>query len=166
MNYEQLTGIEYSTRRAAVDAPRLRNDNCSAGYSRVECPAFFTTGAVRWNRLDEARRVVRAAPVRSVLSLEPAAMARLRPPLALKIIFALTPVVVYSVLALGMSALLLILTATLACVLTEHLICRITGKTTTIYNSAGFAGVFFSPGESRALLYPCFAESPLVLPLT
>lgn len=142
MSYVPSTGNDIAGRPAATDALCLHTHRNFLGYSCDEHPMPLTTGAVHRNRLT-ADSVL---PIETAITMTPRRNAN-----ALSLMFALTPVVVYSMLAIGMSALLLILTATLACVLTEHLICRITGKTTTILNSAGFSGVSFAPGESRAL---------------
>jgi hypothetical protein len=155
MRHVLSTGNDIAGRSAASDALCLRDYRTTLGYSCDEYPMALTTGAVRWNRC-HADSVL---PIETAITMTPRRNAN-----ALNLMFALTPVVVYSMLALGMSALLLILTATLACVLTEHLICRITGKTTTIFNSAGFSGVSFAPGEFRAFLHPSCAETPLVFP--
>ena len=48
------------------------------------------------------------------------------------VVLALLPVVAFSVFAFGLTALLTLSTALASCVLTEHLICRATGKPTTI----------------------------------
>jgi len=157
MRYELPTGKCIAERSAASGALCLHESRNSLGCSRDEYPMLLTTGAVRRNRFAADSRL----PIESALPMTPRVNAN-----ALNLLFALTPVVVYSMLALGMSALLLILTATLACVLTEHLICRITGKTTTILISAGFSGVSFAPEEVRAFLHPSCAEPPLVFPYT
>ncbi len=48
------------------------------------------------------------------------------------VVFALIPVFGYSVYAFGMNALLVTLTATFSCVLTEHVLCKLSGRESTI----------------------------------
>ncbi|MCW5515736.1 RnfABCDGE type electron transport complex subunit D [Muriicola sp. Z0-33] len=48
------------------------------------------------------------------------------------VVCALMPVVFFSFYSFGLNALLVILTATLACVLTEHFLCRLSKKETTV----------------------------------
>ena len=48
------------------------------------------------------------------------------------VVWALLPVVMFSVYSFGLNALLVISTATIACVLTEHLLCRIARKESTV----------------------------------
>ncbi|TWU31576.1 RnfABCDGE type electron transport complex subunit D [Novipirellula artificiosorum] len=48
------------------------------------------------------------------------------------VVLAMLPVCAYAVYVFGMAALLVLVTATLTCVLTEHVLCRINGKPTTI----------------------------------
>jgi electron transport complex protein RnfD len=48
------------------------------------------------------------------------------------VVLALLPVTAFAVFAFGLTALLTLITALTSCVLTEHLICRATGKPTTI----------------------------------
>jgi electron transport complex protein RnfD len=49
-----------------------------------------------------------------------------------QVVFALVPVALWSVYAFGWNALVVILTAVVSCVGTEHALCRLTGKTSTI----------------------------------
>src|SRR5436305_12220105 len=48
------------------------------------------------------------------------------------VVYALLPLCVYAVWLFGISALALIVTATSACVLTEHVGCRMTGKSSSL----------------------------------
>ena len=48
------------------------------------------------------------------------------------VVYALLPIFAYSVWLFGLSALLLIATTTAACVLTEHILCRISGKPSSV----------------------------------
>ena len=48
------------------------------------------------------------------------------------VVYALLPVCVFSVYAFGLTALLTLLTATLSCLLSEHLLCRWSGRSTTL----------------------------------
>jgi len=58
------------------------------------------------------------------------------------VVWAMLPVVFFSVYSFGLNALLVISTATTACVLTEHFLCRISKKETTISDySAVITGV-------------------------
>jgi electron transport complex protein RnfD len=60
------------------------------------------------------------------------------------VIYALLPVCAYSVWLFGISALLLIMTTTAACVATEHIICRISQKPTSVGDfSVAITGVLF-----------------------
>jgi len=57
---------------------------------------------------------------------------------------ALLPVCVFSVYAFGMAAALVLITATLSCVVTEHVLCRLTNKATTITDwSAAITGLLY-----------------------
>lgn len=58
------------------------------------------------------------------------------------VVWALMPVVFFSFYSFGLNALLVILTATLACVLTEHFLCKLSKKETTVNDySAVITGV-------------------------
>ncbi|MGB5820867.1 MAG: RnfABCDGE type electron transport complex subunit D [Saonia sp.] len=58
------------------------------------------------------------------------------------VVWALMPVVFFSVYSFGLNALLVIVTATLACVLTEHFLCKISKKETTVLDySAVITGI-------------------------
>jgi electron transport complex protein RnfD len=60
------------------------------------------------------------------------------------VVLALLPVTAFSVFAFGLPALLTLSTALASCVLTEHLICRATGKPTTIGDwSAAITGLLY-----------------------
>ena len=60
------------------------------------------------------------------------------------VVLALLPVTAFSVFAFGLPALLTLTTAFASCVLTEHLICRATGKPTTIGDwSAAITGLLY-----------------------
>lgn len=138
--------------QAVVVSPGVRKICGRFMYNEVRFWKLLTTGAVRRSRSAEDKRVNCsdsadgvATPIKSGIKTINTLFGS-----CMTLEFALTPVVVFAVFALGMSALLLILTATLACVLTEHLICRITGKTTTIFYPAGNAGVMIESGEARA----------------
>ncbi len=48
------------------------------------------------------------------------------------VVLALLPVCAYAVYAFGLAALLVLLTAVISCVLTEHLLCKFSGRSTTI----------------------------------
>lgn len=48
------------------------------------------------------------------------------------VVWALIPVSVFAIYSFGLSALLVILTSTLSCVLTEHILCKISKKSSTI----------------------------------
>lgn len=48
------------------------------------------------------------------------------------VVYALLPVAAFSVYAFGLNALLVLLTSTVSCVLTEHLLCRWSNKETTV----------------------------------
>ncbi|WP_146394268.1 RnfABCDGE type electron transport complex subunit D [Planctomycetes bacterium CA13] len=48
------------------------------------------------------------------------------------VVLAMLPVCFYSVYVFGLASLLVLVTATVSCVLTEHVLCRINGKPTTI----------------------------------
>jgi len=48
------------------------------------------------------------------------------------VVLALFPVCVFSVYAFGIAAALVLVTATFSCIATEHLLCRMTGKSTTV----------------------------------
>jgi electron transport complex protein RnfD len=50
----------------------------------------------------------------------------------LNVFLALLPVSVFAIYAFGNGAALVLLTATLACVLTEHVLCRATGQPSTV----------------------------------
>lgn len=57
---------------------------------------------------------------------------------------ALLPVCVFSIYAFGMAAALVLITATLSCVVTEHVLCRMTNKATTITDwSAAITGLLY-----------------------
>ncbi len=63
----------------------------------------------------------------------------------LNVVFALIPVAAFAVFAFGISALLLILTATAACVLTEYLICKCNGKESSVNDySAAVTGLLLA----------------------
>ncbi len=60
----------------------------------------------------------------------------------LNVIYAMLPVVIFAVFAFGLNAFLVIMTSTLACVLTEHLLCKLSNKESTISdNSAAITGI-------------------------
>lgn len=62
----------------------------------------------------------------------------------LNVVYALLPVSAMAVLTFGLSALALLLTATASCVLTEHVICRLSGKESTVGDySAVITGLLF-----------------------
>jgi electron transport complex protein RnfD len=48
------------------------------------------------------------------------------------VVLALLPVCAYAVYAFGLSALLVLLTAVVSCLITEHLLCRLNGRATTV----------------------------------
>jgi Na+-translocating ferredoxin:NAD+ oxidoreductase subunit D len=50
----------------------------------------------------------------------------------LNVVYALMPVTLFAVYAFGISALAMIVTATVTCVLTEHVLCRVSGKDSTV----------------------------------
>jgi electron transport complex protein RnfD len=63
----------------------------------------------------------------------------------LNVVYALLPVVGFAVFAFGLSALLLVMVATATCVLTEHVVCRISGKPTTILDySSWITGILLA----------------------
>lgn len=58
------------------------------------------------------------------------------------VVLAMMPVVIFAVYSFGMSALMVISTALIACVLTEHVLCRMSGKESTIGDwSAAITGI-------------------------
>ncbi|TWT69111.1 RnfABCDGE type electron transport complex subunit D [Crateriforma conspicua] len=60
------------------------------------------------------------------------------------VVMALMPVSLYAVYAFGLSALLVMVTAVLSCVLTEHLLCRVSGRVTTVGDwSAVITGLLY-----------------------
>ncbi|QNL22492.1 RnfABCDGE type electron transport complex subunit D [Hyphobacterium sp. CCMP332] len=60
----------------------------------------------------------------------------------LNVIYAMLPVVFFAVFAFGINAFLVIITSVFACVLTEHLLCILSNKETTIGdNSAAITGI-------------------------
>jgi electron transport complex protein RnfD len=60
------------------------------------------------------------------------------------VFFALLPVCIFSVYAFGLAAALVLVTATASCVLTEHVICRMNGKPTSIGDwSVGITGLLY-----------------------
>ncbi|MCC9609414.1 RnfABCDGE type electron transport complex subunit D [Blastopirellula sp. JC732] len=60
------------------------------------------------------------------------------------VVLALTPVVGYAIYLFGIAAILVIATATFSCVLSEHLLCKASGKATTIGDgSAVITGLLF-----------------------
>ena len=60
------------------------------------------------------------------------------------VFLALLPVCVFAVYAFGIAALLVLVTATATCVLTEHVICRFTGKSSTISDwSVAITGLLY-----------------------
>ena len=60
------------------------------------------------------------------------------------VFLALLPVCVFAVYAFGIAALLVLATATATCVLTEHVICRFTGKSSTISDwSVAITGLLY-----------------------
>jgi electron transport complex protein RnfD len=52
------------------------------------------------------------------------------------VVYALLPLVIYSVYHFGISALALILATTLSCILTEHFFCKMSGKKSTILDAS------------------------------
>ncbi len=50
----------------------------------------------------------------------------------MNVVFALIPVVIFAVYSFGLNALLVIMTAVVACVLTEHVLCKLSNKESTI----------------------------------
>ncbi|MEM9585999.1 MAG: RnfABCDGE type electron transport complex subunit D [Planctomycetota bacterium] len=60
------------------------------------------------------------------------------------VVLALSPIVGYAIYAFGIAALLVLATATMSCVLTEHLLCKASGKPTTIGDwSAVITGLLY-----------------------
>ncbi|MCB9511098.1 MAG: RnfABCDGE type electron transport complex subunit D [Deferribacteres bacterium] len=60
------------------------------------------------------------------------------------VVLALLPVAAFAIYAFGLAALLVLSVATFSCVLTEHLICRLTGKDTTVGDwSAAISGMLY-----------------------
>ena len=60
------------------------------------------------------------------------------------VVLALLPVAAFAIYAFGLAALLVLSVAALSCVLTEHLICRLTGKDTTVNDwSAAITGLLY-----------------------
>lgn len=58
------------------------------------------------------------------------------------VVWALVPVVGFAIYAFGLSALLVLITSTVSCVFTEHVLCRIAGKTSTVSDwSAVITGI-------------------------
>ncbi len=50
------------------------------------------------------------------------------------VVYALTPIAIFAVYSFGMSALLLLITSVIACVITEHVLCRLANKDTTVFD--------------------------------
>ena len=60
------------------------------------------------------------------------------------VVLALLPVCIYAVYAFGLAALLILVTAVASCVLTEHLLCKLSGKATTVGDwSAVITGLLY-----------------------
>lgn len=63
----------------------------------------------------------------------------------LNVVYALLPLVAFSVYAFGTSAILLVVVSTLSCILTEHLICKFNGKSSTVGDwSAAVTGILLA----------------------
>jgi electron transport complex protein RnfD len=70
----------------------------------------------------------------------------------LNVVYALLPVTAFAVYVFGLSVLALVLATTTTCVLTEHLVCRVSGKPTTVGDySAVITGILLA-----LTLPPCF----------
>lgn len=62
----------------------------------------------------------------------------------LNVVYALMPVSAMAVLTFGLSALAMLVTATASCVITEHLVCKLSGKASTVGDySAVITGLLF-----------------------
>ncbi len=63
----------------------------------------------------------------------------------LNVIFAMLPAVIFAVYSFGINALLVIATSVLACVLTEHFLCKLSGKESTVSDySAAITGILLA----------------------
>lgn len=63
----------------------------------------------------------------------------------LHVVYAMLPVVGFAIYSFGLNALLIVITSVSACVLSEHVLCRVTGKNTTVNDwSAVITGILLA----------------------